>query len=107
MIFIGYEPGSKAYRVYNPATRCVHVSRDVVFNESASWDWSEHEAEAASGGKEFVVEYTTLATPSSPAMESMGESSSTAGYTTPPSHASPTSTSSGSPPPAVEFATPP
>jgi hypothetical protein len=34
-IFIGYEPGSKAYRVYDPMTRRMHVSRDLVFEEAA------------------------------------------------------------------------
>jgi transposase InsO family protein len=33
MVFIGYEPGSKAWRFYNPVTRRVHVSRDAVFEE--------------------------------------------------------------------------
>jgi hypothetical protein len=33
MIFIGYEPGLKAYSVYNPLTKKVHVSRDVIFDE--------------------------------------------------------------------------
>jgi hypothetical protein len=41
MIFVGYERGSKAYRVYDPATRRVHVTHNVVFDESAQWDWSE------------------------------------------------------------------
>jgi hypothetical protein len=40
MIFIGYEPWSKAYRVYDPVLKKVHVSRDVIFDESAQWDWS-------------------------------------------------------------------
>jgi hypothetical protein len=40
MIFIGYEPGSKAYCVYDHVSKKVHVSRDVIFNESAQWDWS-------------------------------------------------------------------
>jgi hypothetical protein len=40
MIFIGYEPGSKAYGVYDPVSKKVHVSRDVIFDESAQWDWS-------------------------------------------------------------------
>ena len=31
-IFIGYEVGSKLYRVFDPKTRRVHVSRDVMFN---------------------------------------------------------------------------
>jgi hypothetical protein len=35
MIFVGYEPGSAAYRVYDPATRRVHISRDVIFDEQA------------------------------------------------------------------------
>jgi hypothetical protein len=33
MIFIGYEPGSKAYRAYDPVAKKVHVSRDIVFDE--------------------------------------------------------------------------
>ncbi|CAA7393944.1 unnamed protein product [Spirodela intermedia] len=39
MIFIGYEYGSKAYQAYDPTTRRVHVTRDVVFDENAQWDW--------------------------------------------------------------------
>jgi hypothetical protein len=35
MIFVGYEPGSKAYRAYDPGTGQVQVSRDFVFNEDA------------------------------------------------------------------------
>jgi hypothetical protein len=38
MIFIGYELGSKAYRVYDPVTKKVHVSRGIVFDEQAEWD---------------------------------------------------------------------
>jgi hypothetical protein len=35
MIFIGYEPGSKAYHSYDPVVKKVHVSRDMVFDEQA------------------------------------------------------------------------
>ena len=35
MIFVGYEPGSKGYRFWNPATRSIVVSRDVTFNEES------------------------------------------------------------------------
>lgn len=33
MVFIGYEGGSKAYRTYDPATKRVCVTRDVVFED--------------------------------------------------------------------------
>ena len=36
-IFIGYSLEQKGYRCYNPATRQLRVSRDVVFNEMSSW----------------------------------------------------------------------
>jgi hypothetical protein len=36
MVFIGYESGSKAWRFYNPSTKRVHVSRDVVFEEDCA-----------------------------------------------------------------------
>ena len=31
--FVGYDEQSKAYRVYEPITRKVHISRDIVFNK--------------------------------------------------------------------------
>jgi hypothetical protein len=33
MVFIGYELGSKAYRAYDPVSKKVHVTRDLVFEE--------------------------------------------------------------------------
>jgi hypothetical protein len=33
-VFIGYEAGSKAYRVYDPVEGRVIMSRDIVFNEN-------------------------------------------------------------------------
>ncbi|KAM0863375.1 hypothetical protein ACQ4PT_044625 [Festuca glaucescens] len=47
MVMIGYEEGSKAYRLYDPEKKCLHVSRDVIFDEAASWDWGEHDGGAA------------------------------------------------------------
>jgi hypothetical protein len=41
MVLIGYEPGTKAYRLYNPVTDRVHVSRDVVFEEGRAWNLGE------------------------------------------------------------------
>ncbi|MCO5571782.1 hypothetical protein L7F22_025530 [Adiantum nelumboides] len=36
-IFIGYSIEQKGYKCYNPVTRQVRVSRDVVFDEMATW----------------------------------------------------------------------
>ncbi|PKA48313.1 Retrovirus-related Pol polyprotein from transposon TNT 1-94 [Apostasia shenzhenica] len=38
-IFIGYSQETKGYRVYNPITKQLYVSRDVIFDENACWDW--------------------------------------------------------------------
>ena len=59
MIFIGYEYGSKAYRAYDPTTRRVHVTRDVVFNENAQWDWGSgaEQGDAGSHDDMFTLEY--------------------------------------------------
>jgi hypothetical protein len=40
MVFIGYESGSKAYRMYNPEDTKLVVAQDVVFEEGRPWDWS-------------------------------------------------------------------
>jgi transposase InsO family protein len=40
MIFVGYEPGSMAYRAYDPVAERVTISRDVVFDEAAQWSWT-------------------------------------------------------------------
>jgi hypothetical protein len=67
MIFVGYESGTKAYRTYNPITKRVHVTCDVVFNEQAQWDWGSGggDGKPGSGDDVFTVEYTTteLVTP--------------------------------------------
>jgi hypothetical protein len=38
MIFISYESSSKAYHAYDPITKRIHVTRDVVYDEQAQWD---------------------------------------------------------------------
>jgi hypothetical protein len=61
MIFVGYEAGSKAYRVYNPVDGRVGVTRDAVFDESAQWDWGVEAGGVGNGGEEdFVVQYPEL-----------------------------------------------
>jgi hypothetical protein len=63
MIFIGYEPGSKAYRVYNPLTKKVHVTRDIVFAEQEQWNWSVEAGHEPAGGDDTLtveMEYSTV-----------------------------------------------
>ncbi|KAF0898174.1 hypothetical protein E2562_001819 [Oryza meyeriana var. granulata] len=42
MVFIGYEDGTKAYQMYDPVARRVYVSHNVVFDETAFWNWGNH-----------------------------------------------------------------
>ena len=39
VVHLGREPGTKAYRLYDPITGMIHVSRDVIFDESQGWSW--------------------------------------------------------------------
>jgi hypothetical protein len=61
MIFVGYERGTKAYRAYDPVTKKVTITRDVVFDEDAQWDWSSSEQEDVTwhdwGSDIFTVQY--------------------------------------------------
>nr|GEW90732.1 zinc finger, CCHC-type [Tanacetum cinerariifolium] len=37
--------GSKAYRLYDPSTQMICVSRDVKFKENETWDWKDYMSE--------------------------------------------------------------
>ncbi|CAA7058194.1 unnamed protein product [Microthlaspi erraticum] len=39
LVHLGTEPGSKAYRLLDPTSRKIIVSRDVVFQENKRWKW--------------------------------------------------------------------
>jgi len=64
MVFLGYEEGSKAYRLYDPVTGRVTVSGDVVFDEAATWRWDEEETTEEEGAHgisgSFVVEQLVI-----------------------------------------------
>jgi transposase InsO family protein len=70
MIFVGYEPGSKAYRAYDPLTRRVHISRDILFDEAAQWTWTaghddnlgDFTVEEPEPGEPAVITTTTTTT---------------------------------------------
>lgn len=42
MVFVGYEPGTKGYRVYNPENGRLYVTRDVIFDETKGWNWANY-----------------------------------------------------------------
>jgi hypothetical protein len=72
MVMIGYEAGSKAYWVYDPVANRVHVTRDAVFEEGATWDWNSSENRDQEGSCDdgdqdmFVVEEWEEPTATSP-----------------------------------------
>ena len=41
-MLLGFSEESKGYRLYNPATKKIVVSKDVVFEENKGWSWNEN-----------------------------------------------------------------
>ncbi|KAM1756495.1 hypothetical protein ACFX11_005857 [Malus domestica] len=39
-IFVGYGSSEKGYRLFDPISRKIVLSRDVTFDENNSWDWN-------------------------------------------------------------------
>jgi transposase InsO family protein len=58
MVFFGYEQGAKAWRFYDPVAQRVHVSRDAVFQEEASWDWSKMNDGKMERAAELIIDYS-------------------------------------------------
>jgi hypothetical protein len=58
-VFVGYENGTKAYRVYDPAVKKLHISHDVIFEEGQTWDWKQEE-NTESIGSVFDVEFYSV-----------------------------------------------
>jgi len=54
-VHLGTEPGSKAYRLLGPTNRRIIVSRDVVFDESKRWKWSNLNGENSDNAGMFKV----------------------------------------------------
>ncbi|CAA7039007.1 unnamed protein product [Microthlaspi erraticum] len=40
LIHLGTEPGTKGYRLLDPQTKKIVVSRDVIFDETRGWNWN-------------------------------------------------------------------
>jgi hypothetical protein len=54
-VFIGYSYEQKGYKCYNPVTREMRVSRDVVFDEMSSWYADVKDYIGADAHKHVVV----------------------------------------------------
>lgn len=60
MVFLSYKEGSKAYRIYDPEAKKLHVTRDVVFPEEKKWDWALTLTESIDGGDNFFTFWYTV-----------------------------------------------
>jgi hypothetical protein len=57
MLFLGYEPGTKGYKLFDPETNRVTVSRDVIFEENVPWEWTRTNGSNHTEPDTFTVEY--------------------------------------------------
>lgn len=62
MVYLGKEPGTKAHWLYDPKDEKLHVSKDVVFEESRTWKWElQGDSEVIVLGSFTVVDnYSTI-----------------------------------------------
>ncbi|GKA65283.1 zinc finger, CCHC-type containing protein [Tanacetum coccineum] len=54
MVYLGNEQGSKAYRLFDPTTQRICVSRDVKFKENETWDWKDYMSEHTNDEPEWT-----------------------------------------------------
>lgn len=55
VVNLGKEPGTKAYRLLDPKTNRIFVSRDVVFEETKAWPKWESNEETAIQNSDFEI----------------------------------------------------
>lgn len=95
-IFIGYCNHSKAYRLYNPISVKVVISRNVVFNEEASWEQTGTRSTIDHVPADIDGEMVEVSPPATPHMTSP---SSTSPSTPATSSTSPASSNNSETPP--------
>lgn len=64
-LFVDYEEGWKAYRMYDLVAKRVHVMRDLVFDEHRAWPWTADTTSARDGvamPPSFTVTYNSDST---------------------------------------------
>ncbi|CAL2255248.1 unnamed protein product [Prunus armeniaca] len=45
-VFVGYATCEKGYRIFDPISKKLTLSRDVAFDEEGSWNWTENSGKA-------------------------------------------------------------
>lgn len=55
VVHLGRELGTKAYLLYDLNTGTVHISKDVVFEETKSWQWNVQEMADTDALSSFTV----------------------------------------------------
>lgn len=58
---MGYSEESKAYKLYNPQTGKLVVSRDVIFDEAIMWKWDNTETQTHAGNTKATSKAITPA----------------------------------------------
>jgi len=59
-IFIGYDEKTKGYKLFDPISKKVMVSRDVGINEASEWDWNNYSKVMIEVGESSVVAPTSI-----------------------------------------------
>ena len=67
VMFVGYEPGSKGYWLWDKNTRSIHLSRDVTFDES-SFPARSNETSSAPTSQTVLPFYPVYTVPNLPVM---------------------------------------
>ncbi|GJT47209.1 zinc finger, CCHC-type containing protein [Tanacetum coccineum] len=56
LVHLGVETGTKAYRLFDPDTGSIRVSRDVFFYEDRPWQWGKSEKFKGTSGATLTLE---------------------------------------------------
>jgi hypothetical protein len=55
-IFVGYGDRRMGYKLYNPITKMVIMSRDVIFEEDKSWQWNDDQEAVKWTSTDLILE---------------------------------------------------
>lgn len=64
VVYLGKEPGTKANQLFDPASRTLHVSRDLVFEEEKTWAWEQKStSEVVFPGEQITESHVVIPSP--------------------------------------------